>query len=40
MTSGAEPPPPSQPIMFMNPAARPRASGGTMSKTEAKMLAS
>ena len=37
---GAEPPPASQPIRFMNPAALPRASGGTTSNTDAKILAS
>jgi hypothetical protein len=40
ITSGADPPPASQPIIFMKPAALPRASGGTTSKTDAKMLAS
>ncbi len=39
-TTGADPPPASQPIMFMNPVAVPRASGRTTSNTEAKMLAS
>src|SRR5512138_3281870 len=40
MTRGAEPPPASQPIMFMNPAVRPRADGGTRSNADAKIFAS
>jgi hypothetical protein len=38
MASGADPPPASQPIMFMNPAVLPRASGGTTSNADAKMF--
>ena len=40
MATGAEPPPASHPIMFMNPAVLPRASGGTTSNADAKMFAS
>src|SRR5260370_23869787 len=40
IASGAEPPPPNQPIVFIQPAALPRASGGTTSKSDAKILPS
>src|SRR5690349_18670762 len=40
ITSGAEPPPPNQPTVFIQPAALPRASGGTTSNSDAKMLPS
>src|ERR1051325_10224713 len=40
ITSGAEPPPPSQPTRFIQPAALPLASGCTTSNSEAKILPS
>src|SRR2546427_11505373 len=40
IANGAEPPPPNQPTVFIQPAALPHASGGTTSKSDAKILPS